>query len=187
MTTLKRLLCAVMLYCSFSAHAGTLGDRVALRYYYPDLGTPTGIFPAQTVDGDGALFANVAGVFDLTVTDSQIIINHFNTSAYWLPGAYNGFVVTDLDHPFDPVAALGRPTNMPGFSLANVSIAGNAAYVNWQGLSFDENTQVVLYLSAVPEPAACAMLLAGACILAFTARRANQCQSMPIAGAFRPE
>lgn len=174
MTTLKRLLYGVLFFCSVSAHAGTLGDRVALRYYYPDLGTPTGIFSAQPVDGDGALFGNVAGVFDLTVTDTQIIINHFNTSAYWLPGAFNGFVVNNLDHAFDPVAALGRPTNMAGFSLANVSISGNAAYVNWQGLSFDENTEVVLYISAIPEPAAYAMMLAGACILVFTARRAHR-------------
>ncbi|CAN7477142.1 hypothetical protein LJR289_003184 [Pseudoduganella sp. LjRoot289] len=165
MTTLKRLLYAVLLFCSFSAHAGTAGDQVSLRYYYPDLATPTASFAAQLVDSDGALFSNVAGVFDLTVTDTQIIINHFNTSAYWLPGSYNGFVVSNLDHAFHPLAALGRQTNMAGFSLANVAISGNAAYVNWQGLSFDESTQLVLYISAIPEPASYAMLLAGACIL----------------------
>lgn len=171
MTTLKRLLHAVLLFCCCGVHAGTLGDQVALRYYYPDLGTPTGIFPAQTVDSDGALFSNVAGVFDLTVTDTQIIINHFNTSAYWLPGAFNGFVLTNLDHAFDPVAALGRPTNLAGFSLANVAISGNAAYVNWQGLSFDEDTQVILYISAIPEPATYAMMLAGGGVLLVAARR----------------
>ena len=174
-TSLKRVLCGFLLACSAGAStgalAGTLGDRVSLQYFYPDLDTPTRSFAAQLVDGDGALFSNVAGVFDLTVTDTQVIASNFNTEAYWLPGAFNGFVLTNLDHSWQPFAALGRQTNMAGFSPANVSISGNAAYVNWQGLSFDQNTQVVLYLSAVPEPAAYAMLLAGGAVLLLARRR----------------
>lgn len=170
-TSLKRAMCVFLLACGASASAGTLGDRVSLQYFYPDLDTPTRSFAAQLVDADGALFTNVAGVFDLLVTDTQVIASNFNTDAVWLNGAFNGFVLTNLDHSFQPFAALGRQTNMPGFSPANVSISGNAAYVNWQGLSFDENTQVVLYISAVPEPATYAMLLAGGLVLLVAVRR----------------
>lgn len=170
-TVLKRVLCIFLLAGGASASAGTLGDRVSLQYFYPDLDTPTRSYAAQLVDGDGALFRNVAGVFDLTVTDTQVIASNFNTDAVWLSGAFNGFVLTNLDHSFVPFAALGRQTNMAGFSPANVSISNNVAYVNWQGLSFDEDTQVVLYLSAVPEPAAYAMLVAGGLILLLALRR----------------
>lgn len=161
-----------LLACA-GASAGTLGDRVSLQYFYPDLDTPTRSFAAQLVDGDGAVFRNVAGVFDLTVTDTQVIASNFNTDAMWLRGAFNGFVLTDLDHRWQPFAALGRQTNMAGFSPANVSISGNAAYLNWQGLSFDEDTQVVLYLSAVPEPAAYVLLLAGGLILLLALRKSG--------------
>jgi hypothetical protein len=176
-TSLKRVLCVLLLAggAGFApgAFAATLGDRVSLQYFYPDLDTPTRSYAAQLVDGDGALFLNVAGVFDLTVTSTQVIASNFNTEAYWLPGAFNGFVLTNLDHSWEPFASLSRQTNMAGFTPANVSISGNAAYVNWQGLSFDQDTQVVLYLSAVPEPAAYAMLLAGGAVLLLARRRSR--------------
>jgi hypothetical protein len=174
---LKRALCILLLACAAGASAGTAGHRVALQYFYPDLDTPTRSYAAQLVDGDGALFRNVAGVFDLTVTDTQVIASNFNTSAMWLGGAFNGFALTDLDHGFYPFAALGRETNMAGFSPANVSFSGNVAYVNWQGLSFDEDTRVVLYLSAVPEPAAWVLMLAGGAILLLALRRGGAFQA----------
>lgn len=187
MTMLRRLAAIFFLACSFNASAGTLGDQIALGYYYPELGRPVGAYASQLVDSDGALFSNVVGVFDLTVTDTQIIVNNFNTDAYWLPGLFNGFVVTDLDRPFHPVAGLGRATNMNGFSLANVSISGNSVYVNWEGLGFDENTQVVLNISAVPEPDQYAMLLAGACMVVWSLRRAKSGGGVPTVSAIRPE
>lgn len=174
-TSLKRVLSVFLLACagaSSGALAGNIGDRVSLQYYYPDLDTPTHSgFAAQLVDGDGALFRNVAGVFDLTVTDTQVIASNFNTEAYWLPGAFNGFVLTNLNHSWEPFASLSRQTNMAGFTPANISISGNAAYVNWEGLSFDQDTQVVFYLSAVPEPSTYAMLLAGGVIVLLARRR----------------
>lgn len=156
---LHRLAAIFLLACSCSTFSGTLGDRIALRYYYPGLGTPTAIYSTQMVDSDGALFSNVAGVFDPTITDTQIIANNFNA---------------------------GRATNMDGFSLANVSISGNSAYVNWQGLAFDENTQVLLYISAIPEPDHLAMLLGGACMVVLRLRRAKYRQGVPIVSAIRP-
>lgn len=188
MIILKGLVAIVCFACSVSVYAGTLGNQVALRYFYPDLGVPTAVYPSQLVDNDGAHFSNVAGVFDLTVTDTQIIVNNFNTSAYWLPGSFNGFVVSSLDSAFHPVAALGRATNMDGFSLANVSISGNSAYVNWQGLSFDEDTQVVLYISAIPEPDQYILLLAGSCIVFWALRRRNAvktCQLLARSGQYK--
>lgn len=175
-TSLKRVLCVFLLAsagASSGALANTLGDRVSLQYFYPDLNRPTGSYASQLVDGNGALFTNVAGVFDLTVTSTQVIASNFNTEAYWLPGAFNGFVLTNLDHSWEPFASLSRQTNMAGFTPANISISGNAAYVNWQGLSVDQDTQVVFYLSAVPEPATYAMLLAGGLVLLLARRRAR--------------
>lgn len=177
LTLLKRALCLALLACCAVASAATLGDRVALQYFYPDLNTPAHSYAARLVDGDGALFRDVAGVFDLTVTDEQVIVSNFNTSGMWLNGAFNGFALTDLDHNFRPFAAFGRQTNMAGLTPAHLSISGNTAYLNWQGLVFDENTQVVLYLSAVPEPAAYVLMLAGGLILLLSLRRARALQA----------
>lgn len=153
------------------ARAGLAGDAVRITYFYPDLDTPTTDFGTSVISGAGTDFVDPRGAFTLRVTDTQIIATDFNFSAFWLPAAFNGLVVANLSDSFTPVFSVAPATNMAGFGADNVVISGNTLRINWQGLSFDQGTRVVVNLGVVPEPHAWAMMVGGLALLGLAARR----------------
>lgn len=154
-----------------SAFAGISGDTVNATYYYPDSSSLYQDLGTQVISGLGNTY-NFDGYFDLLVTDTQIIAKNFIFASYWSPSDFNGFKVTDLTKNFSSIYQVDSATTMAGLTNANLSTAGNSFSVNWQGLSFNQDTQVVLNaVSAVPEPETYGMMLAGLGLMGFMVRR----------------
>lgn len=150
-----------------SAHAdGIGGDTVNVKYYYPNTFTQIDDFGTQVVSGSGATF--VTPNFNISVTDSQIIVTNFHDGGWWSSADFNGFVVTDLTKNFSAYA-LDPASTMVGLSNANVTNLANSVSVNWQGLAIYPSPVVIL--NAVPEPETYAMLLAGLGLIGVVSRR----------------
>jgi len=154
-----------------AAVAGTNGDTVSATYYFPLEDSTYAEMGIGVVSGAGAVFHGPGESFQLLVTDTQIIAQNFFTPGFWAPSDFNGFKVTDLTKNFSSSYSIDSSTNMIGFGTTNVSVSGNIATINWQGLSVDENTRVVLNITAVPEPETYAMMLVGLGLVGAIARR----------------
>jgi hypothetical protein len=151
-----------------TAQAGMINDTVHVDYLFPDAGNVYANLGDKTVGASGALFT-FYNYFDLTVSDRQVLVD-FKMSTAWSEADFNGFVLTDLGKPL-PSFALDGASNMVGFSASNFYVSGHALYVNWQGLAFTGDTQVVLDAADVPEPFALSLMGLGLLALGAARRR----------------
>lgn len=171
-TSLKSLaVAALTIFGATSSFASMLGDAVHAEYRFPDELTVnqnggTAVVTSAGVDLPVSIF------FTLHVTDTQIIADNFSFVSYWTPASFNGFQITNLTKSFDGTFSVNAATNMAGFSGGNVSVIGNLLSVNWQSLSFNPSTKVVLDLTpAVPESETYVLALAGGLVVGVMRRR----------------
>lgn len=150
------------------------GKTVGYSYLYPNASTsffnPGPIVVGAGVELPGLFSSSDRGTLD--ISDTSIFID-FQTSLFpWEAVEFNGWVITDLLSAIDPFTSISLATNMVGLSLANLAFNANVILVNWQGLSFDENTFVRIGVnsSGVPEPTTM-MLLASGLVAAGAAKR----------------
>lgn len=153
------------------AVASLAGDTVRVTYFYPDLNTPYTDFGTAVIASAGTDFVDPRGAFTLRVTDTRIVASDFNFSAFWLPADFNGLVLTNLTDSFPSLYAIDPATNMSGFGAGNVAVSGNELRIDWQGLSFNPDTQVVINLGVVPEPHTWVMLAGGLALMGVIGRR----------------
>ena len=178
MTSIRKLSAGVIgglaLLSAQSASAILLdGKTVGYSYLYPTASTsffnPGPILVGAGVELPGFHSLDDEGTLD--ISDTSIFID-FQTSLSWEAIEFNGWVITDLFSTIDPFTSISLATNMVGLSLANLAFNANVILVNWQGLSFDENTFVRIGVnsSGVPEPTTM-MLLASGLVAAGAAKR----------------
>lgn len=141
------------------------GATLNYQYYYdtPYADASNGSFAV----GPGVEVPNVAdGVATLDVSGSNILVDYTQTSI-WGGSAFNGWILSDQTDNLAAIlgVTIDPSTNLPGFSLSNISFTDNSITVDWRGLSFTDATVVSLNVSfggaAVPEPSTWAMMLLG--------------------------
>ena len=82
----------------------------------------------------------------------------FNSSSITASGTFNGPVFSDLNGTIPDITAvtLNAATNMVGLDASRISFDANTVRINWQGLSFDTSTVVMLdlgFANVAPTPA----------------------------------
>ncbi|MBS1708771.1 MAG: PEP-CTERM sorting domain-containing protein [Armatimonadetes bacterium] len=168
-TTTKSLtlaLAAVAVVVPSIANAGLNGSTMGDQYY-----AYGGAYNAQTnfVVGAG-IEDSFLNYYDVDVDDNSITFDYkiattWSTSALSLaPTIYNGTAVRMVSGPAFTNVTIDGATNMVGFDASRLSWNGSEIQVDWQGLSFDEDTIVKLNVESVPEPASMSVLLGGALV-----------------------
>jgi hypothetical protein len=135
------------------------GNTVGYQYYFPDLSTlfyqPPDFVVGPGVELPTGLTQAGDGVGQLDVSDTNLLVK-FTINGNFTGATFNGFRLFDSTSSIAPFTSVtvNPATNMPGFSIANVSFDANNIYVNWQSLPVDPSYVVSLDIntSAVPAP-----------------------------------
>jgi hypothetical protein len=153
-----------------ASYASLLGDSIHAEYRFPTADQTYSNLGTATVGGSGATFDGM-GYFDILVTGSKIVAD-YKSQATWSTASFNGFVLTDLTKLF-PSVSLNAATNLAGFDASRFYVNGNSIFVNWNGLSFNQNSQVVFDVQStgVPEPLTLSLLAIGLLGIGATRRR----------------
>jgi hypothetical protein len=175
-----RLFIAAAALAAFAVPAAASfdGATIDLQYYFPDLGSPFSTFE-QFVVGAGVestFFPDDDPRTNLDFGGTNLYIT-YNSASNWTFADFNGFVFADTTNTLDTIVgvSVNAATNMVGFDASRVSFTGDTVAVNWNGLSFNEQTIVSLDFrfgdAAIPEPATWAMMILGFGLVGAAARR----------------
>jgi hypothetical protein len=156
-----------------------MGSTLNYAYYYPAWGTPYGGSPdanGNFVVGPGdEIYSITDAMGHMNVTADQIIVE-FRHSSTIGAAAFNGWVLTDILGTVDRFASvtIDAATDLIGLDASRLSFTDDTIALNWQGLSFDAGTRVVLNVSTspnpVPEPGSLPLLGAALLGIAFIRR-----------------
>ena len=126
------------------------GATIGVEYLFPNTGSQ--------YDSDGTVVVgpgpegNLTEVqFSYDITGNQIILNGFSSSS-WTTAFFNGphFYDAGGDDLDLTGVSVNPASNMGGLSNANLTWDGNNIWLNWQGIPFNTETQVILDLQFAP-------------------------------------
>lgn len=128
-----------------------LGKTLTYTYDYLPGTANSYQYVTTIVVGDGVEVPAMidGGIYDvasLDVTANRLIIDYYQAS-FWESGGFNGFRLADTDGTVSEITGVKiLSNNMAGFGADNISITdgGNVINVNWAGLSFTQDTRIVL-------------------------------------------
>jgi hypothetical protein len=163
--------------------APLMGSTLNYTYYYPAWGTPYGGSPdanGNFVVGPGDEIYSITDAMGfMNVTANQIIVEFSNSSTI-APAPFSGWVLTDIMGTIDRFAAvtIDAATTLLGLDASRLSYTDDTIALNWQGLSFDAGTRVVLNVltdngpaTPIPEPGSLPLLGAALLGIAFIRHR----------------
>lgn len=168
---------AVLFMVTTQAEAGVFsGQTVGYNYLFDEQNIvyfdPGPVAVGAGVELTGLYFGEHATV---DISDSSILIDYFDSPS-WVSASFNGFRVFDINNTLGDITSvtINPITNMGGLDVSRISFDANNIYVNWQGLSANPNTIVLLDVNGVntvPEPASIAIWGLGAFGSLFAFRR----------------
>jgi PEP-CTERM motif len=174
---------AAVLACG-TANAAFDGQSFNASYRVPSIDTPypdATATPSSFVVGSGVeTTVNVENVTSIAVDFSDTSLDLLLTTSLsdptWGTAPFNGLVF-DLASPGTlgiTGVTIDGLTSMSGFDASHVTVTGNRIAIDWNGLSYENGTRVVVdfdFASAVPEPATYALMFAGLGLVGFSVRR----------------
>jgi hypothetical protein len=171
----------VFAFSPLPAAAGLIGDGVVVQFFSI---TPANVLTqsatAGVLVGPGKELNDFVGLFDVDISDSNILIGFDNASVLPVTGFF-GLVFSDLDFgPGQVLGSLSFTSNIPGFgtpptfALASMGISPPAVAINLSGLSIAAGSVVDIRLN-VPEPTSLALLVIGIVGLGWKKTRAAIC------------
>lgn len=178
---MKRFIAAAALAGSVAGSAVAaplMGSVLNYQYYYPTLSSPYAGTPdvnSNFIVGPGVeLHTLTDAIGSLDVTADQIIVD-FSHSSVFGSATFSGWVLTDIFSTIDSFTSVtfDAATNMVGLDASRLSFTADTIALNWQGLSFDADTRVVLNVvtgNPVPEPGTLPLLGAALLGIAFIRR-----------------
>ena len=159
--TITRTILVMLLCTATSSVNASIFDGITLnyQYYFEDLASPwAGADNGDKVIGAGIEVANVtSGLATMDIYDDGFFVDFSVNNGTFIPAAYNGFVLTDVDNvvaDFTTGFDYTLNTNMVGLTLTDLYLTPDGLGINWQNRSFNSDTFVELTLSAIPIPAA---------------------------------
>lgn len=122
------------------------GATVDYTYFFPE--TDAVYYNVDVAVGAGvelgALYSPFSDEATLDISGDQIIIDFYNTTS-WTSSNFNGFQIFDEFGQLSDITGVSiASTNMVGLDAGDLSFDANSLSVNWQGLSFDTDTFVIL-------------------------------------------
>lgn len=181
---MKKLIAAAVLAGSAlgsAVAAPLMGSVLNYQYHYPTLGSPYAGTPdvnGNFIVGPGEEFYSLTdAIGSLDVTANQIIVE-FSHSSVFGSAAFSGWVLTDIFGMIDSFTSvtIDAATSMVGLDASRLSFTADAIALNWQGLSFDADTRVVLNVLTgsgpipIPEPGSLPLLAVALLGIAFIRR-----------------
>jgi hypothetical protein len=144
------------------------GETVRSQWLFPDVSTA--FQTEDVVVGPGLEIPDIAGGFDVNLSDTQIHFSNLTASQGYSSGTFNGWLFFDLAAAIDPFGSvtINPATNMVGFDASRISFDADHIWVDFVGLTGDSSTVVVLDIgpAAVPEPSTAFLLATGTALLA---------------------
>lgn len=158
------------------------GNCIEYQYLFPDSGNnwPSADNGLKCV-GAGVEVTNIVeGVGTMDIFDDYILID-FTVGSSFTPASFNGFRLRDVTSTIAPFTSvtIDPSTNMIGLDASRISFDADNIFVNWQSLSFSNETIVRLNIGGgtVPEPASLLLLASGLLAVGAFARRGRPRQA----------
>ena len=170
-----------------AAAADFLGDTLNGSYNFPGAGT---VFSNQgnQVVAPTASFTFRTGTPNVTaIVSAASVLLTFDATGGFTGAAFNGVVLTDLTRGDITGFTLDSATTLAGFDQSRLSFTANSLSLNLQGLANTRSDRVLANVSfagasAVPEPAAWALMLVGFGVIGAALRRARPTLTVSYSG-----
>ena len=166
--SLQRRACRVLvvlvlsMFAGVAAKANITGDTVEIQYLYPNIVSPVGSpsIGVVTVTGVSNLF--IVSSATLTVYGNYFLMTETANGVFG-SGLFNGVEIKDLTNPSAFTGfSVDSATDLPGFTLSNVTLSGSNLYINFEGLPITTGEIAQVDFTAVtPEPGTAVLWLTG--------------------------
>jgi hypothetical protein len=127
---------------------GFAGKSIYYSYLFDDSHTPwidkdvykNVFFTNKIKAASSTEIGSDADLYSVDFTNEQVRFD-FHDAGMFTRAAFNGILISDRDNVLEPIAGFSLVSNMTGLDSSDIKIIkGDQIYINWQGVSFTENS-----------------------------------------------